>query len=225
MNRHFIILGHCNVSLGIILDSLFSRYGHGLQVDIISNIPAESNQYSDLLYLHDKIQTREFFYDEWKPTGDEQFILSGMSPSIREKIYQFFLKHFGINDKQYVSVIHKSAIISHSAKIEGPVLIAPGVVVGQYVRLEKFVLIAANSVIAHHTEIKEFTSVLLGSNIAGMCRIGKKVNIGMGTNVFDEVSIGDSSIIGGGSLVVKSIPEYTVSYGSPAKVTKKLTSN
>jgi len=48
--------------------------------------------------------------------------------------------------------------------------------------------------------------------------------IGMGTNVFDEVSIGDSSIIGGGSLVVKSIPEYTVSYGSPAKVTRKLTS-
>lgn len=222
MNNHFTILGHCNISINIILENLYSQFGSSLSVDIINNIPKGSNQYNDVLFLHDKIKIREFYYNEWKPIEDEQYILSGMAPSTKEKIYQFFLKQFGINEQQYISVIHKSAIISYGVTIEGPVLIAPGVIVSPFARLSRFVSIFEKSVVAHHTEIEEFSTILLGSNIAGFCNIGKKVTIGMGSNIFSRISVGEGSKIGGGSVVTKTIPAYTVSYGNPAKVVRKI---
>lgn len=63
--------------------------------------------------------------------------------------------------------------------------------------------------------------LFLKSNIAGFCNIGRKVTIGMGSNIFSRIFLGEGSIIGGGSLVTKSIPAYTVNYGSLAKIIKK----
>ena len=47
------------------------------------------------------------------------------------------------------------------------------------------------------------------------CWIGEKVCI------MPSVTIGKKSIIGSGSIVTKSIPEYCIAVGSPAKVIKQ----
>ena len=51
--------------------------------------------------------------------------------------------------------------------------------------------------------------------------IGKDCWISHGVIIFDGVSIGEGSIIGAGSIVTKSIPEYSIAVGNPAKVMKK----
>jgi len=45
--------------------------------------------------------------------------------------------------------------------------------------------------------------------------------IGAGCQILDGVTIGKGSIIGAGSVVNKSIPEYSIAVGVPAKVIKK----
>lgn len=50
--------------------------------------------------------------------------------------------------------------------------------------------------------------------------IGKDCWLGIGTTVLDGVTIGNGCIIGSGSIVNKSLPDYSISYGVPCQVQK-----
>ena len=49
--------------------------------------------------------------------------------------------------------------------------------------------------------------------------------IGAGVIIMPGVSIGKCSVIGSGAIVNKSIPEYSIAAGNPAKVIKKINPN
>ena len=53
-------------------------------------------------------------------------------------------------------------------------------------------------------------------------KIDDNVWIGDGVIILDGVSIGKNSVIGAGSVVTKSIPSNTLSFGVPAKVIRKI---
>lgn len=55
--------------------------------------------------------------------------------------------------------------------------------------------------------------------------VRKNALIGMGSIILDGAEIGENAFIGAGSLVPpgKKIPPYTLAFGSPAKVVRKLT--
>ncbi|WP_166239412.1 gamma carbonic anhydrase family protein [Paenibacillus turpanensis] len=57
------------------------------------------------------------------------------------------------------------------------------------------------------------------------CTIGRGTLIGMGAIVLNGAAIGEYALIGAGSLIPenKTIPPYTLSLGSPAKVVRELT--
>ena len=55
--------------------------------------------------------------------------------------------------------------------------------------------------------------------------IGKKCWIGDKTVILPGVSIGDFSIVGASSVVTKSVPEYSMCCGNPAKVIKRWNHN
>jgi len=56
-------------------------------------------------------------------------------------------------------------------------------------------------------------------------RIDDDAWIGAGVIILPGVSIGKCSIIGGGAIVNKSIPEYSIAVGNPAKVIKTINPN
>lgn len=57
--------------------------------------------------------------------------------------------------------------------------------------------------------------------LTGPVRIGKNVWIGEGVIIMPGVTIGDGCVIGAHSIVTKSIPQYSIAVGSPARVIKK----
>ena len=79
--------------------------------------------------------------------------------------------------------------------------------------------------LCHQKDLKNYR---VGDNAAkcgyrkGEIHIGKGVMIGMESTIMPGVTIGDGAIIGAGSLVVKSIPSWTVAMGVPAKVIKEI---
>lgn len=217
----FTILGHDNVSLGVILDSLYSMYNGG-EVEIISNITESENRSSDISFIHEKIQTKELYSDSWEPNGKEKFILSGMAPSTKKKIFEYFNLKYSLSLSSFVPVIHSSAVITNGVTLSNTVNISPLSVVAQYAKLGHFVTINRNCSIGHHTTIDDYTSVNPGCNIGGNCTIGKSVIFGIGAAVFDGITIGDNAIIGGGAVVTKDVEANTLVYGSPAKFIKKV---
>ncbi|OWY06103.1 hypothetical protein B6V75_08435 [Thioclava sp. F1Mire-8] len=57
-----------------------------------------------------------------------------------------------------------------------------------------------------------------GMSSKGGIKIGNDVWIGTGAVVLDGVHIGDGAVIGAGSIVTKSIREYDIVVGNPARV-------
>ena len=193
-----------------------------LKVDIVSNITETENSSADISFLHEGIDTKEFHTDSWKPNGNEQFILSGMAPSAKKKIFEYFNLKYSLSLSDFVPVIHSSSVITNGVELSDTVNISPLSVVAQYAKLGHFVTINRNSSIGHHTTIDEYTSINPGCNIGGSCKIGKNVVIGIGATVFDNIEIGDNAVIGGGAVVTKNVEANTLVYGSPAKFIKTL---
>lgn len=92
-----------------------------------------------------------------------------------------------------------------------------GLKIGDYVRIATGTIIIP----ANHTFIKRRIPICKQPiSKKGIC-IGDDVWIGANCVVLDGVEIGRGSIIGAGSIISKSIPEYSVAVGNPAKVIKK----
>lgn len=83
------------------------------------------------------------------------------------------------------------------------------------------VVIHRNAVIGDGTLI--YQNVTIGGNgregsLNGIPTIGNNVFIGSGAIIMGPITIGDNAKIGANSVVTKSVPEYGVAMGIPAKV-------
>lgn len=91
------------------------------------------------------------------------------------------------------------------------------------IEIGKYVFIAAYCYIGggnHKSDRTDIPIAHQGFDSKGGVSIGDDVWIGANSVIADGVKIGKGSIIGACSLVNKDIPEYSVAFGSPAKVFK-----
>ena len=112
----------------------------------------------------------------------------------------------------------------------GTVTINQNTFLGEYVTIYGHggVTIGSNTLIAMHTCIVSSNHTIPADNelirskpdILLPVIIGSDVWIGAGCKILGGVTIGDGCVVGAGSVVTKSLPPYSVSVGTPAKVIK-----
>jgi len=112
-----------------------------------------------------------------------------------------------------------------------------------YIKIEDKVYIGMGTTLFGHKGLEIGDNVLLAQNItltpyshifddperniitqgghSEKVTIGRDSYIGMGVDIMYSGNIGEGSVVGAGSVVVKSIPPYSVAVGNPAKVIKK----
>jgi acetyltransferase-like isoleucine patch superfamily enzyme len=92
-----------------------------------------------------------------------------------------------------------------------------GLTIGDYVRIATHSVIIPSN---HNYDLVDIPIYKQGETNKGIT-IGDDVWIGAGCKILDGVYIGSGVVIGAGSVVTKSIAEYSVVAGVPAKVIKK----
>ena len=112
-----------------------------------------------------------------------------------------------------------------------------------YIKIEEKVYIGTGTTLFGHNGLEIGDNVLLAQNItltpyshiftdpdsniitqgghSEKVTIGRDSYVGMGVDIMYSGNIGEGSVVGAGSVVVKSIPPYSVAVGNPAKVIKK----
>jgi len=94
-----------------------------------------------------------------------------------------------------------------------------------FMKIGKYVFTAGHSYLIaggnHSFEKKDIPIWFQPSISKGGIIIEDDIWIGASTTILDGVKIGNGSIIGAASLVLKSIPSFSVAAGSPARVIKK----
>jgi sugar O-acyltransferase (sialic acid O-acetyltransferase NeuD family) len=137
----------------------------------------------------------------------------------RQYVYNDILK--SLPDFNFVNAIHPSTIIGDNASIGKGVVAMAGVIFNPKSVIGDFTFFATGAQIEHDCIINDFASVSAGSILGGYVTIGKFSAITLGVTIVDRVSIGENTVVGSGSLVVKSLPDNILAYGSPAKVIRE----
>lgn len=118
--------------------------------------------------------------------------------------------------------IHPSAIIAKNAIIDEGTVIAAGAVINPAARIGANVIINTSASIDHESVVADGAHICPGVHLAGRVSVGEMAWVGIGSAVVDRVNIGTGAFIGAGSVVVNDIPSYTLAYGVPAKIIKRI---
>ncbi|WHY85197.1 acetyltransferase [Neobacillus novalis] len=136
------------------------------------------------------------------------------------KVRQSIVRKLNIPDKNYISVIHKSAVISPSAKIGHGTVVMPHAVINADTRIGVHSIVNTASVIEHDSVVGEFCHVCPGTTLTGTVQLGKGSYVGAGATIIPNAKIGDWAIIGAGATVITDIPSHCTAVGIPAKIKK-----
>jgi acetyltransferase EpsM len=135
------------------------------------------------------------------------------NPNVREHL----VKRFEAESVCFLSVIHPSAVIAPTAKVEPGSVISAGCIINTNAVIAAHCLINTGVIVEHDCTIEAYVSLSPGSLIGGRVQIGTKAFIASRAVVLARVQIGAGAIIGMGALVMKDVENNTMHYGSPAK--------
>lgn len=123
--------------------------------------------------------------------------------------------------EQYGIVVHKSAIISESAKIGYGTVVMPGAIINADTKIGNHCIINSGAVVEHDNIINDYVHISPKTALTGNVKVGEGTQIGAASAVIPGIEVGEWTMVGAGSTVVKNLPNYVTAVGSPAKVIKK----
>lgn len=112
-----------------------------------------------------------------------------------------------------------NAIVDYGCKIGNNVKIHCNGYIAQYTTIEDDVFMAPGVIVANdlHPGTPDAVECMKGPTLK------KGAQIGCNVTLLPHVTVGEYSLIGAGSVVSRDIPPYSIAYGNPARVMKKVT--
>jgi sugar O-acyltransferase (sialic acid O-acetyltransferase NeuD family) len=173
------------------------------------------------LFGHEIIGRQEDIRQVVAACGAEGGLITVGDNWSRKLIYDAIVAR--VPDFRFVNAIHPSVIIGNDVTLGIGVVAMAGVVFNPGARIGDFSFYATGAQIEHDCDIGAFASVSAGSVLGGHVKIGRYSALTLGVTVVDRVSIGENTVVGAGALVMKSLPDDVLAYGSPARVIRSRT--
>lgn len=136
-------------------------------------------------------------------------------------IRKIIKEKLSVSDEQYGIVVHKSAIISESAKIGYGTVVMPGAIINADTKIGNHCIINSGAIVEHDNTIGHYAHISPNATLTGGVTIGEGTQIGAASVVIPGTEVGEWTMVGAGATVVKTLPSYVTAVGSPAKVIKK----
>jgi acetyltransferase-like isoleucine patch superfamily enzyme len=125
-------------------------------------------------------------------------------------------------------IIREENKLGHNVSIWSNSVIDYGCVIGDNVKIHTNVYIAQFTIIENDVFIAP--GVITTNDLCPVCTkcmkgptIKKGAKIGANVALLPHITIGEFALIGAGSVVTKDIPPYSLAYGVPARIIRKVT--
>lgn len=134
--------------------------------------------------------------DDAAVTEDDRLILGMGDIRTRARLFETFGR------ERFMTLIHRSAVISEDSAIGAGVQVMAGVIVQSGARLRDGVLINTRASIDHGCDIGAFCHIAPGAVLCGDVTLGERCLIGAGSIIVEGVKLEPDTFIPAGSLVV-----------------------
>lgn len=202
--------------------------GQGGHSKVIRDMVLENKEYQLVGYLDDKyddLMVSDALYfgpisaaHEMSQWFDQvKFVIAIGNNSCRKLV----ANQLGFPDYQYMTLIHKKAVVSPSVKIGYGTVVMANTVINVDVQLGNHVIINTGSVVEHDNKIGDYVHISPRATLTGNVIVEEGTHIGAGATVIPNVKIGKWSTIGAGATVINDIPSHCTAVGIPAKVKLK----
>jgi sugar O-acyltransferase (sialic acid O-acetyltransferase NeuD family) len=118
--------------------------------------------------------------------------------------------------KNYLVIIHPTAVVSKFSQIGKGVFIGAGAIVAAEANLEDGVIINHHAVVDHDCVIGSWTHIAPGVVLGGGVKVGKNCLIGAGAVILPGVQIADDVVVGAGAVVTRDVAQGITVVGVPA---------
>jgi acetyltransferase EpsM len=205
----------------------FAVVGHGGHSKVISEMILSNEHHHIIGYLDDKYEHIRLVENTFCGPISSAKRLIGHFKDIKfvmaigdNKTRQLIVRKLKLPNEYYVTVIHKSAIISPSSKIGFGTVVMPNVVINANTKIGVHSIINTGSIIEHDSIIGDFTHVCPRATLTGNVQLDEGSFIGAGATIIPNTHISEWAKIGAGATVIHNIPSYCTAVGIPAKVKK-----
>lgn len=118
---------------------------------------------------------------------------------------------------QVVTLIHPSAAVSRSARLEPGCVVFAQAAVNADARIGAACIINTGATVDHDCVLGEGVHVCPGAHLAGDVRVGARAWIGIGAVVRQGITIGAAATVGAGAVVIADVSGSATVVGVPAQ--------
>jgi sugar O-acyltransferase (sialic acid O-acetyltransferase NeuD family) len=120
-------------------------------------------------------------------------------------------------NKNFITVIHRAAVLSEAAIVGVGCFLAAQSVIGPCAKIGNHCIVNHSAVIDHDCCVGDFCHVAPNSVLCGGVKVGNGVLLGASATVLPGITIGDFAIIGAGAVVTKNVTSGAILIGNPAR--------
>lgn len=136
--------------------------------------------------------------------------------NIRERIANRIINNKGT----FINIIHRSACISHTAKLGNGVFVSAIATVNALVTVGNQCILNTGCILEHECVVGDTVHIGPGAVLAGNVVVGDRTFVGANTVIKQGVKIGNDVIIGAGTVVIRDVADGETVAGNPARKIK-----
>ncbi len=194
--------------------------GHG---KVVAETALASSEWDNIAFLDDAFPSQKVLLS-WPLLGtlDDAGGLTEEYPNLvvaigRNSLRLQLINRFSSLGFKLPNIIHPTALVSPSVKLEKGIVIFPKAVINAESHLGSGCIINTSSTIDHDCTLGDGVHVCPGVNMAGGVSVGEGSLIGTGSSIIQQIQIGSNSVVGAGSVVVSDIGDSVTAFGNPAR--------
>jgi sugar O-acyltransferase (sialic acid O-acetyltransferase NeuD family) len=198
---------------------LWGAGGHGL---VVLDVARSMSSTSKICFIDDDRRRDGQDIDGCRVLGDStilttlantQFVVSIGQNALRAQCFERGIAA-GLRP---ISLKHRSAMISPSAKIGPGTVVMPGAIINHGAHVGRNCIINSGAIVEHECVIDDHVHLSPRAALGGNVRIRQFAHIGMGAVVLPNTEVGMQSTVGAGAVVLHDIGPNLVVVGVPAK--------
>jgi len=201
---------------------LWGASGHG---KVVLDVARAMGGFATISFIDDACERsdREFcgcqvfgasqYLQSLKDKGRFDYLVSIGKNEVRAACFQKALEH-GLMP---VTLVHPSAVISESARLEDGTIVMARVVINAGAQIGKNCILNTAAVVEHDCRVGDHVHLSPGVLLGGGVTVHSYAHVGIGAIALPGAEIGEGAIVGAGAVVLHSVPAGATVVGVPAR--------